>query len=164
MKRLLSLKLWFNRVNEFGQMDTNLAQPTKVLLWINQMEWKNRFSLIWWHFIPECFYSLGKKCYWIYSISVKSMYILSNKYQKLFNKTQNIGFIMQIHFVDSKIGPICCDTLMLTNNPVVKTLLIGTFRYRLQLLLPILFYDFNGQFCWQHKIWGEFFVRDFYLL
>ena len=49
----------------------------------------------------------------------------------MYNKTQSHGFIMQIHFVASKIGPIFYDTLMLTNNAVVKTLLIGTSRYGL---------------------------------
>ena len=63
-----------------------------------------------------------------------SIYILSNEYQKLFNKSQNIRLITQIHIVAFKLGHSYCEILMPTNNPVVKTLLIGTSQYGLQFL------------------------------
>ena len=58
---------------------------------------------------------------------------------------------IQIYFVAFKIGPICGDTLMPTNSPVVKVLRISTFRYGLQLLLP--------KFCFMASMDSKLFPR-----
>ena len=71
----------------------------------------------------------------------KSKYILSKKHRKLVNKTNYLLFI-HIYFIAFKVGPSRNNTLMPTNNPIIKTFFKRIFRNRLQFSPRILLYVF----------------------
>ena len=68
------------------------------------------------------------------------IYILSKKYRELINKIQTIYYLYK--FILLKVGPSRNNTLVLTNNPIIKIFIERIFRNQLQFSPRIFFYVF----------------------